>query len=458
MMKLYNTLSRTIEEFKPIKGKNIGLYTCGPTVYDYDHIGHAWNYSMADFLRRVLEYNGYKVKHVMNVTDVGHLVHDAESGEDKLEKSAREKGKTAWEIAEFFLDIYLANRKKLNLEEPQVICKATDHIKEMIKMVEILLDKGYAYEISDGIYFDTSKFPKYGRLSGNTLESLKEGARIEINPEKKNPTDFVLWKFSAAGEKRQMEWEAFGKMGFPGWHIECSAMSIKYLGESFELHTGGEDNIFPHHECEIAQSESVTGKPFVRYWLHTRFLMVDGQKMSKSLKNFYTIADLEAKGFSALDLRYLFLTAHYRSQLNFTWQSLDAAKIARERLNNFILGIKKKGKVNKGYKEMFLEKINEDLDMPQALALVWQMIKDKNVSDEDKKATLFDWDKVLGLDLANLKKVNIEIPKEVQDLVKEREVARKNKDWSKSDELRDKIAELGFMVEDTSAGSIVKKK
>jgi cysteinyl-tRNA synthetase len=449
-MKLYNTLSRTIEEFKPIKDKKVGMYTCGPTVYDYDHLGHAWNYTTADFLRRTLEYNGYKVKHVMNITDVGHLVHDAESGEDKLEKRAREQGQTAWELADFFTKIFMTNRKKLNLEDPHIICKATDHIQEMRKMVQTLLDKGYAYQVSDGIYFNTSKFPKYGQLSGNTLESLKEGARVEINTEKKNPTDFALWKFSAEGEKRQMEWDAFGRMGFPGWHIECSAMSMKYLGESFELHSGGEDNIFPHHECEIAQSESVTGKPFVRYWFHTRFLMIDGQKMSKSLNNFYRISDLEAKGFSALDLRYLFLTAHYRSQLNFTWQSLEGAKTARERLNNFILGIEKKGKVNKRYQQMFIDKIGDDLDMPGSIALVWQMIKDKNVSDEDKKATLLDFDK--------LKKEKVKIPKDVMDLVKEREAARKNKEWQKSDELRDKIGKLGFLVEDTSDGQVIKKK
>ena len=458
MIKLYNTLTKKIEEFIPLKDKNVGLYTCGPTVYDYDHIGHAWNYTSTDLLRRMLEYNGYRVKQVLNVTDVGHLTSDADTGEDKLEKSAREKGKTAWEIADFFTKIYLTNRNKLNLEKPEIICKATDHIKEMIKLVHVLIDKGYAYEISDGIYFDTAKFNDYGKLSGNTLASLLEGARVEVNPEKKNPIDFALWKFSPQDQKRQMEWRAFGKVGFPGWHIECSAMSMKYLGSTFDLHSGGEDNIFPHHECEIAQSESATGQKFVNYWFHTRFLMVEGQKMSKSLKNFLIIKDLEKKGYTALDLRYLFLTAHYRSPLNFTWQSLEAAKVARKKLNDFILGIKGKGKVSKDYKEKFLNKINNDLDIPGALALAWIMIKNKNISEQDKKTTLLDFDKVFGLNLAKVKEEKIKIPKEVKILVEEREKARQTKVWKKADEIRKKIEKAGYLVEDTSAGPVIKKR
>jgi cysteinyl-tRNA synthetase len=458
MIKIYNTYSKRIEEFKSLNEKKVNMYSCGPTVYDYDHLGHAWTYTSADLLRRMFEFNDYKVKQVMNITDVGHLTSDADTGEDKLEKSAREKGQSAWEIADFFTKIYLANRQKLNLEKPEIICKATDHIKAMIKLVQLLLDKGFAYVIKDGIYFDTLKFKDYGELSGNTLDNLIEGARVEVNPEKKNPTDFAIWKFSAQGQKRQMEWTAFGQKGFPGWHIECSAMSMEYLGETLDVHTGGEDNIFPHHECEIAQSESATGQKFVDYWFHTRFLLIEGQKMSKSLKNFFTIKDIEAKGFSPLDLRYLFLTAHYRSQLNFTWQGLEAAQIAREKLNNFVLSIKDKGKISTDYKEKFLAKINNDLDIPGALALVWLMIKNNNISEEDKKATLLDFDKVLGLNLAKVKKEKIKISKEVAKLVKDREKARKNKNWAKSDELRNKISELGFIVEDTEQGSVVKKK
>lgn len=458
MIKLYNTYSKKIEEFKPLKDKIVKMYTCGVTVYDYDHLGHAWTYTCADLLRRMFEYNDYKVKQAMNITDVGHLTSDADTGEDKLEKRAREQGKSAWEIAEFFTKIYLDNRRKLNMKKPEVICKATDHIKEMIKLVQILLDKGFAYEISDGIYFETAKFNDYGKLSGNTLASLMEGARVEVNPEKKNPTDFAIWKFSPKNQKRQMEWQAFGKRGFPGWHIECSAMSMAYLGTTLDVHTGGEDNIFPHHECEIAQSESATGQKFVDYWFHTRFLLVEGRKMSKSLKNFLTLKDIEKKGCNALDLRYLFLTAHYRSQLNFTWQGLEGAQTARHKLNEFVLSVKGKGKVNQEYKEKFLSKINNDLDLPGALSVVWLMIKNNNISAEDKKATLLDFDKVLGLNLAKVKKEKIKIPKEVEKLVKQRELARKKKDFKKSDELRKKIEDAGYLIEDTEKGPVVKKK
>lgn len=455
MLKLFNTLTKKKEEFKPLKNKTVGLYTCGPTVYDYDHIGHAWNYVNSDILRRVLEYDGYKVKHVMNITDVGHLTSDADEGEDKMEKSAKEKGQTAKEIAEYYTKIYLENRHKLNLLEPKVICKATDHIKEMIKLVEKLLDQGFAYETSDGIYFDTSKFKDYGKLSGNTLDQLKEGARIEKNPEKKNPTDFALWKFSPKGEKRQMEWQAFKRNGFPGWHIECSAMSMKYLGNTLDVHTGGEDNIFPHHECEIAQSEVATGKKFVNFWFHTRFLQVDGKKMSKSLKNFYTLEDLEKKGFSALDLRYLYLTAHYRSKLNFTWESLAGAKASRLKLVNQLADLGKPTKANKEFVDKFKGLINDDLAMPQALALVWEVLKSK-LKDGEKVATILEFDKVFGLELNKVEKVKV--PKEVLKLAKEREAARENKDWAKADKLRKEIEKTGYLVEDTAEGSKIVKK
>jgi cysteinyl-tRNA synthetase len=454
-LKLFNTLSRKKEEFRPIRDKKVGLYTCGPTVYDYDHIGHAWNYFTSDILRRVLEYNGYEVKHVMNITDVGHLTSDADSGEDKIEKSARESGKTAWEIAEYFTKIYLENRKKMNFLKPHIICKATEHIPEMIKMVQILLDKGYAYEISDGIYFDTSKFPAYGQLSGNTLKQLKEGARVEVNPEKRNLTDFALWKFSPASVKRQMEWRAFGKMGFPGWHIECSAMSIKYLGNHFDIHTGGEDNIFPHHESEIAQSESATGEKFVNFWVHTRFLLVEGRKMSKSRGNFYTLGDLEKKGFSALDLRYLFLQTHYRQRLNFTWRGLRAAQIAYAKLRQIISEYDKPKVGCAGYEQSFLAAINDDLNIPKALAVTWDLIKDDDLPTSAKKQTLLKFDKVLGLDLDKVKPVVI--PKKVQKLVDEREQARAAKAWPKADKLRQEIKNLGFEIEDSKKGPKVKK-
>ena len=454
MLKIYNTLSRKVEEFKSIKKGKAGMYTCGPTVYDYDHLGHAWNYFNSDILRRVLEYEGYEVKHVLNITDVGHLTSDADTGDDKLEKAARAGGKTAREIADYFTDVYFANRKKLNFLQPDVICKATDYIKEMIELVQTLLDKGYGYETSDGIYFDTSKFPRYGQLSGNTLDKLKEGARVEINPEKKNPSDFAIWKFSPAGERRQMEWEAFGRKGFPGWHIECSAMSMKHLGQTFDIHTGGEDNIFPHHECEIAQSESASGAKFVDYWFHTRFLMIEGEKMSKSKNNFYRLQDLEAKGYSALDLRYLFLTAHYRSQLNFTWAGIEGAKVARAKLMNFVAGVKETGKANSDFKNKFLELLNDDLALPQVMALVWEVIK-SDLSDGDKKATLLDFDKVLGLDLAQA--ATEEVPEEIQIIAEKRWQAKKAKDFTQADKLRKEIEAAGYAMEDGKEGYKLKK-
>jgi cysteinyl-tRNA synthetase len=452
MLKLYNTLTRKKEIFKPLKPKKVGVYTCGPTVYDYDHLGHAWNYTQADILRRTLEYNGYKVKQAMNITDVGHLTSDADTGEDKMEKSAKEKKKTVWEIADFFAKIYFENRKKLNLLPPDIVCKATDHIKEMIELIELLLKKGYAYKIDDGVYFDVQKFPKYGRLSGNTLKNIKAGARVGVNPQKRHPADFALWKITPKSVKRQMEWNSPWGKGFPGWHIECSAMSIKYLDPSFDVHTGGEDNIFPHHECEIAQSEAATGKKFVRYWFHPRFLKIEGEKMSKSLKNFFTIADIEKKGFSALNLRYLFLTGHYRTPFNFTWQGLKAAQIALNKLYEIVSSLDSgnKGKIDKKYKESFLTALNNDINTPQALSVVWQLIKDKKIKNAEKKKTLLDFDKVLGLNLNKIKKTAI--PSPIKKIAAEREKARKNKDWQKADELRKEIEKLGYKVEDTPEG------
>ena len=456
MLKLYNTLTRKKEAFRPLKNKRVGLYTCGPTVYDYDHLGHAWTYTQADVLRRVLEYNGYKVKHVMNITDVGHLTSDADTGEDKMEKSAREKRKTVWEIADYFTKIYFKNRKKLNLLKPDIVCQASDHIKEMIELIKKLFKKGYAYKIDDGVYFDVQKFKKYGKLSGNTLRKLKAGARIEINPQKRHPADFALWKFSPKDKKRQMEWNSPWSRGFPGWHIECSAMATKYLGETLDIHTGGEDNIFPHHESEIAQSEAATNKKFVNFWFHPRFLKIEGKKMSKSLKNFFTIADIEKKQFSIPALRYLFLTSHYRSPFNFTWQGLKASRITLNNLYDFISSIKEKnGKINKKYKEKFLSFINDDLNTPKAIALVWALIKDKKIKDADKKKTLIDFDRILGLNLNKIKK--IKIPQKILKLAEIREKYRKQGLWQKADEIRGKIKKLGYGVEDTKEGPKIKK-
>jgi cysteinyl-tRNA synthetase len=355
----------------------------------------------------------------------------------------------------------LENRKKINLLEPDVICKATDHIKEMVELNQKLIKKGVAYETDDALYFDVTKFSKYGRLSGNTLGKLKAGARIEINPNKKHPYDFALWmKAVGKHESHAMVWNSPWGKGFPGWHIECSAMSMKYLGESFDIHTGGEDNIFPHHECEIAQSESATGKKFVNYWVHTRFLMVEGEKMSKSLKNFFRIQDIEKKGFNPLALRYLFLTTHYRSNLNFTWNSLKAARSALDNLYEMITDIKSEKnkkdfkKEAKAYHKNFLNFINDDLNVPQALALAWETLKDENLDNQEKYNLLLDFDKVFGLGLKNLKEA--EIPEKIKTLVEQREKYRQKKDFKKADEIRKEIEEMGFGLEDTSEETKVK--
>ena len=452
-LKVYNTLTRKKEIFKPIRDKKVGLYTCGPTVYDYDHIGHAWNYVASDVLRRVLEYDGYKVKHVMNITDVGHLTSDADTGEEKMELAAKREKKSAWELAEFYTKIFMKNREKLNMLEPNIVCKATDHIKEMVALIKKLEKKGYTYKISDGIYFSISKYPKYGQLSGNTPEQLKAGARVEINPEKIDPNDFALWKFSPKDRKREMEWDSPWGKGFPGWHIECSAMSMKYLGETIDIHTGGEDHISIHHTNEIAQSESATGKKFVNYWLHGAFLTSKGEKVSKSKGGLYTISELEKQNFLALSYRYLCLTAHYKTQLEFSLETLENAQNSYKRLKNIISEIKNDKKTNEKYLKEFEKAINNDLDMPKALQILWKLIRDEKAVG--KINTIKKIDSVFGLDL--LKKEEIKIPAEIKKLVDEREKARKNKDWKKADEIRDKIKELGYMISDTNEGPKITK-
>ena len=375
MLRLYNSLSRQIEEFQPIQPPHVGMYTCGPTVYQYAHIGNFRAYMTADILVRVLKHNNYDLKFVMNITDVGHLVSDADSGEDKLEKSAKKEGKTAWDIAELYTDAFLKDYDALGLTRPDVLAKATDHVQEQIDLIKRLEAKGFTYIISDGVYFDTSKLADYGKLS--TLDQIKEGARVEINEEKRNPRDFALWKFSEpkgtgpfdsaqavrgseeppgsrrgdAVSRRHMEWESPWGVGFPGWHIECSAMSMKYLGETFDIHTGGVDHISIHHTNEIAQSEAATGKKFVDYWVHTAFMLVQGQKMSKSLGNTYKLSDLVGNGYLPVHLRYLYLQTHYRQEMNFTWESLEAAKTALERLTNSVaMWDKGEGEVSKNLK------------------------------------------------------------------------------------------------------------
>lgn len=459
MLKFYNTLTRNKQEFTPLNGKIVTMYSCGPTVYNYAHIGNLRTYIFMDLIRRVLKYDGYKIKGVMNITDVGHLMADSDDGEDKMQKASREQQKSPYEIAEFYSNIFFTDLKKLNIGKPEIIAKATDHIQEMIDYVVALLDAGYAYETSDGIYFDIAKFPKYGSLSGKKRDDQVAGARVEVNTEKRNPDDFALWK--KADPLHIMQWESPWGMGFPGWHIECSAMSQKYLGKVFDIHSGGVDHIPIHHENEIAQNEALTGTKSVEFWMHGEFMLVDGGKMSKSLGNTYTIAQLEERGYSPIDFRFFCLNAHYRKKLNFTFDGLDAAKVARERLMLALAGHKAgsakiaQDKLDK-YKEDFANAVNDDINVPLALGVLFQAIKEPKSNDIYKLALEFD--KVLGLSLdvlPEIKEEPIELPEEIVALVNERAEAKKNRDFAKADAIRAKITELGYTILDTKDGAKV---
>jgi cysteinyl-tRNA synthetase len=456
MLKLYNTLTRQKEVFKPIKKKMVGLYTCGPTVYNYAHIGNLRTYIFEDILKRILLYNGYRVKHVMNITDVGHLVSDADTGEDKIEKAAQEAGQSPQEIADFYTKSFRRNLKDLNILEPNIWCKASEHIKEQIALIKKLEKKGFTYKIEDGIYFDTSKLKDYGKLAKLDISGLKAGARIEMVPGKKNPTDFALWKFSPKNKKRLQEWPSPWGVGFPGWHIECAAMSIKYLGIPFDIHCGGIDHIPVHHTNEIAEAEAAYGKKFVNYWLHGEFLLLDKEKMAKSAGTFITLDTLIEKGFNPLAFRYLCLTTHYRSQLNFSWESLEAAQNALNNLYQTISTYKAPYKGPIEFENKFLEAINDDLDTPKALAIVWDLVKSP-LPTSAKIDCLFSFDRVLGLRLCEFWQEAKKIPKSIIKLVEQREAARKKQDFKKADQLRIKIKEKGYLVEDTPQGPIIKK-
>ncbi|MFA5945520.1 MAG: cysteine--tRNA ligase [Patescibacteria group bacterium] len=454
---LSNTLTKKKEEFVPLVPGKAGIYTCGPTVYDRGHIGNFRSFIFADILRRVLEANDYEVKHVINITDVGHLVGDGDEGEDKMEKGSKKTGKTAWEVAEEYTKLYLADSERLNLLEPTYRPKATDHIAEQIEMIEALEKNGHTYRITDGIYFDTSTLADYGRLSGQKLEDKEGGVRVEIG-EKKNSADFALWKFSPEGEKRQMEWPSPWGIGFPGWHIECSAMSEKYLGVPFDLHTGGIDHIAVHHENELAQTEGARGKLEANYWLHNEFLMVDGGKMSKSLGNTYSLDDVAAKGLSPMAFRYFVLGAHYKTLQNFTWDALQASQNALDNLIHTVVELPKPGKIDEASKGKFLSIVNNDLDTPNALAYFFEVLKDETMGPAVKAATLKFFDSVLGLGLGHYIGNPVIVPAEVQALADERVEARKAKNWKESDRLREAIAQLGFVVEDGAGGQKIREE
>ncbi len=455
---LYDTYARETREFKPITDGQAGLYCCGPTVYNYAHIGNLRTYIFEDVLRRVLELNGYTVNHVVNITDVGHLVSDADDGEDKMAAGAKRMGKTAWEIAEIYTDAFLEDLKLLNVKTPSVLCKATDHIAEQIEAIKQIEAKGLTYSTTDGVYFDTSQDPDYGYLARLDREGLQAGARVQQG-EKRNVTDFALWKFSPADEQRQMEWESPWGKGFPGWHIECSAMAAKYLGPLFDIHCGGKDHIPIHHSNEIAQAQACYGTKLSNYWMHGYFLETDKAKMSKSSGEFLRTASLLERGYDPLSYRFLCLLAHYRSDITFSWDNLDGATTALNRLREAYHDWDEGGRISADYQQRFLQYVNDDLNTSQAIALVWELVKNKDITSADKKATI-DWiDQVLGLELSEWQPAAEEAaPDDILQLAEARQTARASKDWAAADAARDELAARGYEVIDTPDGFQVKKK
>ena len=463
-VKLYNTLTKQKSNFVPLNGNEVRIYSCGPTVYSYAHIGNFRTYIFMDNLRRMLEYNGYTLKHVMNITDVGHLESDSDEGEDKMEKAAKKENKSPYEIAEFYTKAFFKDMEKLHIERPEIIAKATEHIPDMLEFAKEIVKNGYGYETSTAIYFDVSKLDKYPVLSNRNIEEQIAGARVDVDPEKRNPYDFAIW--IKAPKNHIMKWDSPWGLSYPGWHLECSAMSRKYLGEEFDIHTGGVDHIPTHHENEIAQSKGAFGKIPAQIWMHVEFLQIDGGKMSKSLGNVYTISQLEEKGIEALAYKLFCYTAHYRTKLNFTFEGAAASQKALNRLREAFV------KHNNGndnvddeliqkYKNKFLDAINDDLNMPLAMSTVWELarndLKSKKISD-----LLLGFDRVLGLDLKNSEKYleeqnKVELPDEIADLLEKRKKARKEKNWQLSDEIRDVLKEKGYIVKDTKEGMTVEK-
>jgi cysteinyl-tRNA synthetase len=452
-LNLYNTKTKTIEVFQPLTEGVVTMYACGPTVYDYTHIGHMRKYIGDDILRRTLSYLGYEVKHVMNITDVGHLTNDSDEGDDKFESKAKAEGKSVWAIAQLYTDYFHESMRAVNVLPPTIEAKATDHIKEMITLNETLVAKGFAYETAQALYFDVSKDLEYGELSGQKLTDKIIGARDEVtqDPEKRNPADFALW-FKRVGKfaDHTMYWPSPWGDGFPGWHIECSAMSMHYLGETIDIHTGGIDHIPVHHENEIAQSECATGHDFVHYWVHHAFLNVDGEKMSKSKHNFYTITDIEGHNIDPLAIRLLAMQTSYRKPLNFTWESLERSNTLLKTLKDFASQRNAIGQISKTYSDQFAEALSDDLNTAKALSLVWVLLGDTLLSEEDIWATLLHFDTVLGLNLKDVPKFSIS--DEAQSLLEQMKAAREQKDYATSDSIRDHLITLGYKVEQGSDG------
>jgi cysteinyl-tRNA synthetase len=455
-LKLYDNYTRSLRSFEALKAGAVGLYTCGPTVYDYQHIGNFRTFLFEDLLRRVLEWNGYGVTHVMNVTDVGHLTSDADTGEDKMEKGARRTGKTAWEIAELYTGAFLEDMRALNIEDPTIFCRATDHIREQIEFIADIEKNGYTYRTSDGIYFDTSKQPDYGYLARLDKAGLEAGKRVDLG-EKRHATDFALWKFSPSGEKRQMEWPSPWGTGFPGWHIECSAMAQKYLGDFFDIHCGGEDHIPVHHTNEIAQTEARVGTRLANFWMHGYFLLANDAKMAKSAGEFLRLKSLTDRGYDPLAYRYLCLTAHYRSQLNFTFDALDAAATALDRMRSAFHALPHAEAADPRYVERFTAEINDDLNLPRALALAWEVLRGE-LSSAARRSTLAAFDRVFGLGLEAWQPKRETIPEVVRALAAARAAARAAKQWAEADRLRADLRAAGWEIEDEPDGYALKRR
>ncbi|MBI2175609.1 MAG: cysteine--tRNA ligase [Parcubacteria group bacterium] len=465
-LKLYNSLTRKKELFRPIKKRLVGLYTCGPTVYQYAHVGNLRTYLFADILKRALLINRYRVKHVMNITDVGHLTSDADTGKDKVAQEAKRQRKSAWDIARFYEHAFKKDLERLNIIPPSVWARATDHIQEQIKLIRQLERKGFTYRTSDGIYFDTTRFAHYASFGRNNLKGIRAGSRV-ARGEKLHATDFALWKFSPKKARRDMEWSSPWGMGFPGWHIECSSMSMKYLGKHFDIHTGGIDHIAIHHTNEIAQSEAATGITFVNVWVHGNFLRLGKARMGKSEKNFITLETLIEHGFDALDFRYLALTAHYRSPMAFTFQALKAARTARLRLLEHIrsaIKTKRRPRVTRPLspslyaKSAFLREINNDLNVPRALAVARKHIEKTAHTSRNTAASIAWFDQILGLRLLESAYLTPSLPAAIQKLMQEREALRKSKEWESADKIREVIKKQGWELEDTASGTKLKKR
>jgi len=462
MIKLYNSLTRTKEEFKPVKPGEVSIYTCGPTVYWYAHIGNLRTYIFEDVLKRAMLYAGYKVKHVMNITDVGHLTSDEDTGEDKMEKGAKRENKTVWDIARMYADAFKKDLSTLNIIGPDIWVKATDTIPGQIGLIKKLEEKGFTYVIEDGVYFDTAKLKEYGRLWPNKMD-IKAGARVEMVKGKKNDRDFALWKLTPEGVKRQMEWDSPWGKGFPGWHTECVVMSCDNLGIPFDIHCGGIDHVLIHHTNELAQAEAAYGKQMCNFWMHGDYLNLKGEKIAKSAGNIVLVDDLAKKSIDPLAYRYLCFTTHYRIPLSFSWESIAAADNALKSLYEKIRALKAAGSQSvtafspeaEPYKSQFKASIEDDLNMPKALAVLWEAVKDRKMADGDKLGLLLDFDRVFGfkLDMAKV----IDVPAKVNDLAQLREEARQAKDWAKSDEYRRQIGKMGYSVEDTPAGPKINK-